>query len=81
MPTQTLVISYADIEGMSHGSLSSRTRVEVDVSYTGEISLTDGRVVPRAIKRRLLPVDGSVEFEVYASDSPDVVPELSLIHI
>lgn len=71
---KTLRVSLADLEGQPHGSHHANTNVTVTARYTSDLVLADGTIVPAAIKTKTLPASGSVDFEVYASNSPDVAP-------
>ena len=75
MALKTLQIRLADLEGTAQGLLASRADVEVRVSYTREVILTDGTVIPRAQVMRGLSSTGVVEVQVYPSDDSAVRSE------
>ena len=69
---RNLVVTLADLEGVPHGSATSRTSVVVSARYTWDLVTTDGAVIPAAMKPKPLPTGGAVTFSVHPSRSPDV---------
>lgn len=72
---KTLRVELADLEGIPHGSAPAGTRAEITAAYTGVVALTDGTLIPNAIKAKTVASSGVVNFSVYPSDSPDVREE------
>lgn len=69
---KTLAVTLADFEGVPHGSTLAHTKVKVEARYSSDLTLTDGRIIPAAVKVKELPSTGERTFEVWASDDPAV---------
>ena len=74
---KTLTVTLKDLEGIPHADLSARTNVDVEARYTGPVHLTNGTIIPPAVKPKQMGAGsgGRVEFEVYESDSTLVKAE------
>ena len=72
---RNLVVTLADLEGVPHGSATSRTSVVVSARYTWDLVTTDGAVIPAAMKPKPLPTGGAVTFSVHPSQDPDVAED------
>ena len=74
---KTLTVTLKDLEGIPHADLSARTNVDVEARYTGPVHLTNGTIIPPAVKPKKMGAGsgGRVEFEVYESDSTLVKAE------
>ena len=69
---KTFAVTLADFEGVPHGSTLAHTKVKVEARYSSDLTLTDGRIVPAAVKVKELPSTGERTFKVWASDDPAV---------
>lgn len=72
---RTLTVTLEDLEGIPHGTVAAGTTLSVTARYSREVILTDGTIIPPAIKVADLPGTGVASFEVYESDSTLVDPD------
>ena len=71
---KNIIVRVSDTEGQPF------PHADVTARYTATVVLTDGTVIPTAIKPKGAPAYPSgpwsaVSFDVYASDDPDVDPD------
>jgi len=71
---KNIIVRVSDTEGQPFPT------VDVSARYTATVVLTDGTVIPAAIKPKSAPTYPSgpwsaAAFDVYASDDPDVRPD------
>lgn len=71
---KNIIVRVSDTEGQPFPN------ADVSARYTATVVLTDGTVIPRAIKPKTAqPYESgpwsSAAFDVYASDDPDVRPD------